>query len=89
MFFKILVLLCLKTPKLVESCKLDVFIKLWQVLDKKYKNTNRIFKLETSKKIETFLVGNVYITILKQKSDKNTTKQEKYGSFYKITCVIA
>ena len=81
MFFKIFVLLSLKTPKLQESCKLDVFYGTLQVLDKKYKSQKRIFKLETSKKIETFLLGNVYNTILKQKSDKNITKQEKLEAF--------
>ena len=81
LFFKIFVLLSLKTPKLQESCKLDDFYENLHVLDKKYKSQKRIFKLETSKKIETFLLGNVYNTILKQKSDRNITKQEKLQAF--------
>ena len=34
LFFKILVLLCLKTPKLIERCKLDDCYETFKVLDK-------------------------------------------------------
>ena len=55
-----------------------IFMKLFKDLQKP---RFEFFKLEICKKIETFLVGNVYNTILKQKSVKNTKKQEKFEAF--------
>ena len=70
-----MVLLSLKTLKLQESCKLEDFYDNMRKFENKYKNKYEFKNLKLAKKIETFLLGNVYNTILKQKSDKNITKQ--------------
>ena len=48
--------------KKVEN--LMIFMKVFCVLENKYKIRIRIFKLDTFKKIETFLLGKVYNTSL-------------------------